>query len=132
SAVPALSALAVFDRHLSLSTNNRRGGGMMANIARSAGVAVVPVAGAGVNETYYCVAGTTLAVTDPSKGVLANDPGANGASLGVATLTSGSTLTFNSDGTFSYTPGATSCGGSFTYLVNGLNPATATIQQCDS
>src|SRR5204863_6670668 len=93
---PGSSALAVFDRHLSLTTNNRRGGGMMANIARTAGVVVTPVAGSGVSETYYCVAGTTLAVTDPSKGVLGNDPGANGAVLGVATLTSGS-LTFNPD-----------------------------------
>jgi len=111
-----LSSVAVFDRHLSLSTNNRRGGGMMANIARTAGVAVVPVAGTGVDETYYCVAGTTLAVTDPSKGVLANDPGANGASLGVVSPASLS-LTFNSDGTFTYTqsPAATTCGGSFTY-----------------
>jgi len=130
---PAASTLAVFDRHLSLSTNNRRGGGMMANIARTAGVVVTPVAGSGVSETYYCVAGTTLAITDPSKGVLANDPGANGASLGVVSPASLS-LTFNSDGTFTYTqlPTATSCGGSFTYLVNGLNTATATIQQCDS
>ena len=128
-----LSSVAVFDRHLSLSTDNRRGGGMMANIARTAGLVVTPVAGSGVSETYYCVAGTTLAVTDPSKGVLANDPGANGAVLGVATLTSGS-LTFNSDGTFTYAqaPSDTSCGGSFTYLVNGLNTATATIQRCDS
>src|SRR5882762_350361 len=130
---PAASTLAVFDRHLSLSTNNRRGGGMMANIARSAGGFVAPVAGTAADETYYCVAGTTLAVTDPSKGVLGNDPGANGASLGVVSP-AGLSLTFNSDGTFTYTqlPAATTCGGSFTYLVNGLNTATATIQQCDS
>src|SRR3989440_4771058 len=128
-----LSSVAVFDRHLSLTTNNRRGGGMMANIARTAGVVVTPVAGTGASETYYCVAGTTLAVSDPSKGVLGNDPGANGAVLGVATLTSGS-LTFNSNGTFTYAqaPADTTCGGSFTYLVNGLNTATATITQCDA
>src|SRR2546430_261495 len=127
-----LSSVAVFDRHLSLTTNNRRGGGMMANIARTAGLVVTPVAGTGASETYYCVAGTTLAVTDPSKGVLGNDPGANGAVLGTSTLPLGS-LTFNSDGTFPYAraPPDTPCGGSFTYLVNGLNTATATIQRGD-
>ena len=127
------TTLAVFDRHLSLTTNTRRGGGMMANIARTAGAFVAPVPGTAANETYYCVAGTTLAVTDPSKGVLANDPGANGAKLGAVSLASGS-LTFNSDGTFTYlqAPADTSCGGSFTYLVNGLNTGTATITRCDA
>ena len=75
-------ALAVFDRQLSLSTNNARDGGMYAYIgvngATLPGAGVVPVAAA---ETYYCVAGVTLDVTDPSKGVLANDTGANGAVL---------------------------------------------------
>src|SRR6266480_3760226 len=131
-AVPALSSVAVFDRHLSLTTNNRRGGGMMANIARGVGISPGPVSPGSANpETYYCVAGTTLAVTDPSKGVLANDPGANGAVL-QGTPTG---VTFNSNGTFTYTPPASgNCTTSFTYLVNGLvaNIETATIQRCDN
>lgn len=125
------AGLNVFDRQLSLSTNNRRGGGMMANINRTAGAVVVPVAGFGVGETYYCVSGNALNVTDPNKGVLANDPGANGAVISVLPATG--TLNFQSNGTFTYTPPAIgACTGSFTYLVDGHNTATALIQECDA
>jgi hypothetical protein len=129
------AGLNVYDRQLSLSTNNRRGGGMMANINRTAGSGTAPAAGTANGETYFCVAGTTLAVSDPAKGVLANDPGANGAALSVVppALTSG-TLTFQSNGTFTYNQAATdtACGGTFTYVVNGRDSATATIQECDA
>src|SRR4029077_17564949 len=129
----ALSALAVFDRHLSLTTNTRRGGGMMANIARTAGSAAAPVAPTAVNESYFCSAGQTLTVTDPSKGVLRAYSGVNGAVLGTQTLPARSTLTFNADGTFVYTPPASGdCTASFTFLVNGLTTATANIRRCDS
>src|SRR6476660_2255562 len=88
-------------------------------------------------EAYYCVAGVTLTVSDPGKGVLANDTGANGATLGAVTLLGGPTsLVFKADGTFTYkppaAPPATACGGSFTYMVNGTNTATASITQCDA
>jgi len=129
------TGLNVYDRQLSLSTNNRRGGGMMANINRASGTVPsgTPIFAA-TGETYYCAAGATLTVSDPAKGVLANDPGANGAAIGVLTNIASTELSFNSNGTFSYTPAsATSCGGTFTYLVNGLLPgATATITECDS
>ena len=120
---------------MSLSTNNARDGGMYAYIgvngATLPGAGVVPVAAA---ETYYCVAGVTLDVTDPSKGVLANDTGANGAVLsGSPTLVSGS-LQFRANGTFTYTqaPTDTDCGGTFTYQVNGTISQTATIARCDA
>ncbi len=130
------AGLNVFDRQLSLSTNNRRNGGMLANINRDAGTFVAATTGAANGETYYCVAGTTLTVSDPAKGVLANDPGANGAVLdpvNLPALASGS-LTFNGNGTFTYTQASTdtTCGGTITYLVNGLNTGVATITRCDA
>ncbi len=121
---------------MSLSTNNQRDGGMRAYIRVASGAlptnAIVSAAG----ETYYCVAGTTLAVTDPSRGVLANDSGANGAVLDGVSLSGGATplLAFQSNGTFTYAQLSTdaTCGGTFTYRVNGTTVATATITQCDA
>src|SRR5712672_610000 len=105
AAAPAV--LAVFDRQLSLSTNNQRDGGMQAYLsANAASTGPIPaVAVAATSETYYCVSGAPLVVSDLSRGVLANDVGANGA-----------------------------CVGTFPYLVNGLASATgtATITQCDA
>ena len=129
------AGLNVFDRQLSLSTNNRRGGGMVANIARAAGTFVAAAGGTANSENYYCVAGRSLAVMDPSKGVLANDPGVNGAVLGTLTGIAATELSFNSNGTFTYSPAsATICGGSFAYLINGNASylGTATITQCDA
>jgi len=137
AAAPAV--LAVFDRQLSLSTNNQRDGGMQAYLsANAASTGPIPaVAVAATSETYYCVSGAPLVVSDLSRGVLANDVGANGASIGTVSLQGGITaLAFRSDGTFTYTPPASpaACGGTFTYLVNGLASATgtATITQCDA
>src|SRR5437016_227689 len=128
--------LPVFDRQLSLSTNNQRDGGMQGYINVNGG-SVPSAAGpaSATGEIYYCNAGVTLNVSDPGKGVLANDVKANGAALGTVSLVGGPTsLAFNSDGTFTYTqpPANTTCGGSFTYLVNGTVTATATITQCDA
>jgi hypothetical protein len=137
------ATLAVFDRQLSLSTNNQRDGGMQAYIlvaggaATGAGSASSAVALTAANPTFYCVAGTTLAVTEASKGVLAGSTGASGVSAPTG-LTGGLSVTnfvLHSDGTFVYTqdPAATTCGGTFSYLVNGnaANSRTATIAQCD-
>jgi hypothetical protein len=150
---PASTApvLPVFDRQLSLSTNNHHDGGMQAYLAlvpngtaaadmqTAAATAVRTAIGAtaasAASETYYCAAGKTLTVSDPAKGVLANDTGANGAKLGTVSLVGGTTsLTFNSDGTFTYNQPTTNttCGGSFMYLVNGTVTATATITECDA
>src|SRR6202035_4708883 len=83
------------------------------------------------DKTYYCVAGTTLAVTDASKGVLGGTIGANGAVL-VGTPSVPGALAFQSNGTFTYTPPATgACGGTFAFNVNNGASHTATIAECD-
>jgi hypothetical protein len=130
----------IFDRALSLSTNNQRDGGMQAYFQVAGGAAAGAVGSAasgstvsGVGaKTYYCAAGTTLAVTDPSKGVLAGTTGANGAAL-VGTPALPGTLSFQSNGTFSYSPPASgACGGTFAFNVNnGTSSYTATIAECD-
>src|SRR5882762_1542987 len=129
-------ALPVYDRQLSLSTNNQRDGGMQGYLSvNGSGLpSTTPTTVSASNKTYYCVAGTTLAVTDPSRGVLADATGANGAVLVTPTsLTGGDTsLVFQSNGTFTYTPPSSDCGGSFTYLVNGTLSRVATITRCDA
>jgi FtsP/CotA-like multicopper oxidase with cupredoxin domain len=110
----AAATYPLFDRQLSLSTNNQRDGGMQAYIAvaggSASGVGSSAPGGSGVTATvrgsfaYFCYAGTTLSVTDPSAGLLGGSSGANGVSLGTANLPG--TLALNSDGTFTYTPPA--------------------------
>ncbi|HWW03791.1 choice-of-anchor D domain-containing protein [Collimonas sp.] len=122
---PAAGALAlpVFDRQLSLSTNNQRDGGMLAYVSVNGGA--LPVAAGTQNavanpDNYFLVPGNTLAVTDPAKGVIANDIRVYGVK--VATPPAGGVLTLNPDGTFTYVPNAGTTSDSFTYMANG-NPA---------
>jgi len=120
------ATLALFDRELSLSTNNQRDGGMQSYIAVAGGAAsgVGSAAGSGValagvaSKKFYCVSGTTLSVTDPLSGLLGGATGANGVAVTATSLPG--TLTVQSNGTFTYVPPAAPavCGGSFTYLVN--------------
>ncbi len=84
------------------------------------------------NHDYYATtAGTTLVV--PAPGVLANDVGATSATLVAGSLSPAvGTLTFNTDGSFTYAPDAGFVGWvTFRYLaVNGSgssNPATVVI-----
>ena len=134
--VYAPATYAVFDRALGLSTNNQRDGGMQAYINVAGGA--VPAAAttlSAADKNFYCVAGTQLKVSDPSMGVLAGATGANGAVLGSSFTgnVSASNLSFQSSGTFTYTPPSSGpCDGSFTYLVNGTALHTATITQCDA
>jgi len=137
----------VFDRALGLSTNNQRDGGMLAyiatgiadgttNIFQAATGASVTTTLSASDKTYYCSAGTTLAITDPAKGLLGGSTGGNGVALGAATgdlAATTATFTVNPNGTFTYipTPGTT-CGGTFTFKVNGTLDKTATIYQCDA
>jgi len=128
-------ALPIFDRQLSLSTNNLRDGGMQAYIGINGGAA--PISAGTVAkanpDSYLVVAGNPLSITDPSTGVIANDIGI----YGVRVLTGGSygpssgTVVLNPDGTFTYTPvGWTSTTtDSFTYAGNGGSTAalTATV-----
>jgi Big-like domain-containing protein/multicopper oxidase len=140
----ASATLALFDRELSLSTNNQRDGGMQTYIAVAGGAA----SGVGTqggsqraltgaaSKTFFCVAGQALSVTDPLRGLLGGTTGANGVAVaGAPALPAGSTLSVQSNGTFTYTPPASgACGGSFNFTVNNntANPLTATIAECDS
>src|SRR6267142_1647922 len=83
------ATLALFDRQLSLSTNNQRDGGMQAYIGVAGGAATGAgsAAGSGVTlagvtpKTFYCVSGTTLSVSDPLSGLLGGSTGANGVAV---------------------------------------------------
>ncbi len=121
-------ALPVFDRELSLSTNNHRDGGMVAYIGVNAPVLPVLAASAAsaVADQYYLVpvGSNTLTVSDPAKGVIANDIGVTG----VASTAAG--LTLHADGTFTYT----GAGGTLAYCGNGAIAgalcSTITISPC--
>jgi hypothetical protein len=131
--VPAAgsTALPIYDRELSLSSNSiGRDGGMLAYV--SVNGALLPTTGAfaaaatGVqanNDTYNSViTGQTLTVSDPAKGVLANDVNVYGVKV-VGAAPAG--LTLNANGTFTYTGAPTT----FTYCGNGATtgPACATV-----
>ena len=134
---PASGALAlpVFDRQLSLSTNNQRDGGMQAYIAVNGGA--LPQASSSTNavanpDTYFLVPGNPVIVADPAKGVIANDVGVYGVT--VQQGPSGGTLTLNPDGTFTYSPASGTTTDSFIYQANG-NPAIkakVTLAACTS
>jgi hypothetical protein len=129
----------VFDRQLSLSTNNARDGGMQALLLvaggstgpgyNANGVPTPTVAKANPDQ-YFLLKGATLAISDPSKGVIANDFNVYGVQVG--TPPAGGTLTLHPDGTFIYAPAPTTVSDSFTYYANG-NPSiwtTVTLAQC--
>src|SRR5437016_5302833 len=116
--VPAAggSALPVFDRELSLSGNAiARDAGMLAYISiNGAGLPTTPALAAAVArpDTYNSlIAGQTLTVSDPGKGVIANDTNVYGVHV-VGTVAG---LTLNPNGTFTYLGSPTS----FTYCANG-------------
>ncbi|CAB3732704.1 hypothetical protein LMG24238_05873 [Paraburkholderia sediminicola] len=130
------TALPVFDRELSLSTNNQRDGGMQGYVAVNGGA--LPTAGAANqnaianSSTYFFVPGTTLTVSDPAKGVKAKDVNVYGVE--VKTTTTGGALTLNPDGTFVYVPNTGTTADSFVYQANG-NPAvsaTVTLSACSA
>src|SRR5205807_2632045 len=122
--VPAAggSALPVFDRELSLSGNAiARDAGMLAYISiNGAGLPTTPALAAAVArpDTYNSlIAGQTLTVSDPGKGVIANDTNVYGVHV-VGTVAG---LTLNPNGTFTYLGSPTS----FTYCANGSVTGTA-------
>ncbi len=124
----AMTALPVYDRELSLSGNaTARDAGMLAYI--SVNGAMLPGAGALSDavanpDTYKSVVpGQTLTVSDPSKGVIANDVNIYGVAV-TAPPTKG-TLTLNANGTFSYVPASGWSGDSFTYCGNGAMSGNA-------
>src|SRR5215469_7017273 len=74
----------------------------------------------------YVAPGQTFTVSDPSKGLIANDTNVYGVQL-LAAPGSG-TVVLNPDGTFTYTAGATTTSDSFSYCANG----TVTGTTCSS
>ena len=127
----APSALPVFDRQLSLSNNNQRDGGMQAYIGvngatlTTSGAGSIGLTAAAKPDSYFLVPGNALTVSDPAKGVIANDIGVYGVQLlsgPTSPCTPSSALpcvTLNPDGTFVYVPAAGATAGSFTYCANG-------------
>ena len=116
------TALPIYDRELSLSGNaTARDAGMLAYI--SVNGAGLPAGAAAVTatanpDTYTSViAGQTLKVSDPGKGLIANDVNVYGA----RTLAPVVGLTLNVDGTFTYTGTPTT----FTYCGNGATSGAA-------
>src|SRR5882762_9872573 len=130
--VPAAggTALPVFDRELSLSAiSTARDAGMLAylsiNGADLPAAAKQAFAAVQANPDTYnsVIGGQTLIVSDPGKGVIANDINVAGVKV-VGTAPAG--LTLNVDGTFVYTGGTPT---TFTYCGNGTTsgPACALV-----
>jgi len=121
--VPAAggTALPIFDRQLSLSANaTSRDAGMLAYISvNAAGLPAAPAfaAAVAVADTYNSlIPGETLTVSDPAKGLIANDSNIYGVKISGAAPAG---LSLNANGTFAYTGSPTS----FTYC--GNSPTTA-------
>jgi hypothetical protein len=122
------NALPVYDRELSLSGNAvERDAGMLAYIginpaapiaAAASGSGGIGPAVARADNYTALVAGVTLAVSDPSKGLIANDTNVYGVK--VFTPPSKGALTLNANGTFTYVPsGTVTTPDSFVYAANG-------------
>ena len=126
------AAFPIFDRQLSLSTNNQRDGGMQAYLQVAGGVAPAPAAAVANPDTFSLVAGNPVSVTSPAKGVMANDVGVYGVQ--VQTAPTGGTLVLNTNGTFTYTPASGTTADSFAYCGNGATSGslctTVTLAQC--
>src|SRR5204863_6931727 len=110
------TALPVYDRELSLSANAiARDSGMVAYISvNGSGLPAAPAFTGAIAraDTYNSVlAGQTLTVSDPGKGLIANDTNVFGVQV-VGTVPG---LTLNPNGTFTYLGAPTS----FTYCANG-------------
>src|SRR4029077_10999652 len=126
----------IFDRQLSLSSANQRDGGMQAYIsiaggaaAGAPGSAASGVAATANPDKYFVVSGNLLNVSDPTKGLMANDVGIYGVALS-GTAPAG--LTLNANGTFTYSGTPTT----FTYCGNGATSgaacSTVTLLDCSS
>lgn len=127
------AAYPVFDRQLSLSTNNQRDGGMQAYLQVAGGaLPAASVVAAANPDSYSLVSGNILTVAAAATGVMANDIGVYG--VVVQTSPTGGVLALNADGTFTYTPNAGTTSDSFTYCGNGATSGplctTVTLAPC--
>jgi hypothetical protein len=138
-----VGTLPVYDRELSLSANSTtRDGGMLAYVSVNGGslpaAAALTAAIARPDAYKAVVSGQTLTVSDPAKGVIANDTNVYG--VAVSTAPTHGTVTLGSNGTFTYVPdsswaSATACSttspsfDSFVYQANGSGP-TAQVSLC--
>ena len=123
------TALPIFDREGSLSGNaTERDAGMLAYIGVNGNGAPsapspTPVA---VADTYNSVIdGKTLTVSEPAKGVIANDTNVYGVK--VSTGPTHGVLTLAVNGTFTYVPNSGTTSDSFTYCANGTTTTCATV-----
>jgi Bacterial cadherin-like domain/Bacterial Ig domain len=133
--VPAVGthALPIFDREGSLSGNGReRDGGMLAYISiNGAAAPSAPSAAAVARDDAYSSIynGKPLIVSDPTKGLIANDSNVYQVAIATPATTHG-TVTLQQDGTFTYQPtGAVSSTfvDTFGYCANGQTTACATV-----
>jgi hypothetical protein len=128
----ASTALPIFDREGSLSGNAReRDAGMLAYISINGAAApnVTSPAAIARDDTYPSVLdGQTLTVSDPTKGVIANDSNVYG--VAVTTAPTHGALSLQANGTFTYIPStgvSSTFSDSFTYCANGSTTACATV-----
>jgi hypothetical protein len=125
------TAMPIFDRELSLSGNATvRDAGMLAYISiNGAALPISPAFTAAVaNPDSYnsLIPGQTFTVSDPAKGVIANDNNVYGVK--VTTPPTNGAVTLNANGTFTYVPAGTSTTDSFTYCGNGTASGPACAQ----
>jgi hypothetical protein len=113
----AAATYAVFDRQLSLSTNNQQDGGMQTYVQVAGGAPTSTTAQANA-DSYFVVGSNTLTVDDPARGLIANDIGIYGVAVSGAAPAG---LSLNANGTFTYTGLPTS----FSYCGNGTTSGTA-------
>jgi hypothetical protein len=144
-------ALPIYDRELSLSGNSSvRDAGMLAYISVNnapgaglpvtAGTGVFAAAQANADSYNSLIAGQPFTVSDPAKGVIANDINVYGVTLlaspanGTVTCTLVGSPTGQSicaNGTFTYTPnGSTTTSDTFTYCANNGLKVTGTTRTC--
>ena len=129
-------ALPVYDRELSLSGDAiERDAGMLAYIGVNGAVQPTTAAtasAAAVNDSYSSLLPCTAApcapvvVSDPGKGVIANDTNVYGVTLLTPPPATNGTVVLNPNGTFTFTPtvaGSTAT-TTFSYCANGSVTAT--------
>ena len=119
-----------WDRSLALGTNSQRDGGMQAILdVNDAGAAKLTTAQASyvavaVADKYAYAPGVTLKVSDPGKGVIANDINVYGVKI--STLPTSGTVTLYPNGTFTYVPTGSGA-DSFGYCANGTTTICTTV-----